>query len=93
MQEPVPKGIVQEVAKDTRDLHETIAAQSTKADHPTTPAEVDPHDETLLDNIRQVLGSTIGEYVHGKESTTHVRTARSKSGLREIMSRVLKKAA
>lgn len=69
-----------DVDKQTTDLHNTVANESTKAGHLTTAAEVNPEDHTPFNNIKEIFGDaahvvgTAGTFLGVEEPSTHVRT-------------------
>lgn len=77
------------------DLHKKTSDALNEHGIPTTPQQVNPHDETPLEAIGKIVGSTIDERVHGETPTTHVRATNSKLGIRSLFDRLksLKKAA
>lgn len=94
-----PKEVLQHVGKQTSDLHNAVASESTRAGHPVTAAGVNPEDHTPLNNIREifgdaahVVGSSVEEHVAGASDTTHVRTTGGKGPIVIAARRLVEKA-
>lgn len=94
----VPKEVLQYTDSDTTALHKGVAQDSTRAGHPVSPVEVNPNDNSELENIKDILGKTAVHVVHSVsgEGSIHIDTTPGPRGLSLLKSRgrkLLKKAA
>jgi len=93
-----PKEVLQYVDKQQHKLHSTVATEASKIiGHPVTVADVNPHDQSPLQRIKElfgdsshIVGSALEQTVTGTSSTTNDRITEGKVPISIAVARRLK---